>query len=598
MFKVRTVTAVLVSAFLLAGAVWAQELEKHWNDFLHYTLIGRLDMAKGHAQAILDSGPDPVELLEISQGNPRGYQLLSRAKATPHDRELAELAGRLSGVIERGRFIRRTDPKVIVAEVKRLSTGDRPWYVGVQRLKNAGEYAIPYMLDALGDSGRQEEWPHIVKALPEIGRDAIRPLCVSLQTTNTSIREDIIKALGDIRYPQSLAYLKYIVENDQSSQLRGSATASIGKIEPAALNSPAAELFYRLAEDYYYHAESLAPAEDAEFGNIWLWDPQTGLKLVRQEVDRRYFYELMAMRVCELALKADPSFGQAIGLWLAAFFKAESANIAMPPYFGPGHADAFTYATTAGPEYLHQALARAVKDNNAYVALGAIEVLAVNAGEKSLMYRVGTAQPLVEALSFGDRAVRYSAAIAIASAGPVEEFSERHLVVDNLAQALAQRPSPSDITAAAWNAQFSHGYALRAVSVMLKLAQSRNPVIDLLPAKESLIAATKQKQADLQVLAGEVLAHFNSPDAQRSIAAMALDGGNAANVRIKAFESLAVSAKLNASLLDEEKIKAIYSIVGSAQTEPTLRGAAAAAFGSLNLPSQKVKDLILDQARD
>ncbi|MHC4476894.1 MAG: HEAT repeat domain-containing protein [Planctomycetota bacterium] len=598
MFKVKTVTAVLVSAFLLVGVVWAQDIEKHWNDFLHYTLIGRLDMAKGHAQAILDSEPDPVELLEISQGNPQGYQLLSRAKETPHDRELAELAGRLSGIIERGRFIRRTDPKLIVAEVKRLSTGDRPWYVAVQRLRNAGEYAIPYMLDALGDSGRQEEWPHIVKALPEIGRDAIRPLCVALQTTNASVKQDIINALGDIRYPQSLAYLKYVVENEQSSQLRGSAAESIGKINPSALNSPAAELFYGLAEDYYYHAESLAAAEDAAFGNIWLWDPQAGLNLVRQEVDRRYFYELMAMRVCELALKADPSFGQAIGLWLAAFFKAESANVAMPPYFGPGHADAFTYATTAGPEYLHQALARAVKDNNAYVALGAIESLAVNAGEKSLMYRVGTTQPLVEALSFGDRAVRYSAAIAIASAGPVEMFSERHLVVDNLSQALAKAPSTPDSGATTWNEQMSHGYALRSVSVMFTLALRRNPVIELLPAKDSLIAATKRDQADLQVLAGQVLAHINSPDAQRSIAAMALDEGNATNIRIKAFESLAVSAKLNASLLDEEKISAIYSLVGSAQSEATLRGAAAAAFGSLNLPSQKVKDLILDQARD
>jgi HEAT repeat protein len=596
MVRTKNLIAILAIVLFVGSACVAQDIEDHWNDFLHYTLIGRLDMAKAHAQAVIDSGPDPVELLKLSQANPQGYRLLSRAKETPHDPELAELAGKLSDIIEMGRFILRTDPKVIVAEVKRLSQGDRPWYVGVKRLKNAGEYAIPYMLDALGDSARKDEWPHIVKALPEIGRDAIRPLVAALQTSNNVVKAEIVKALGGIGYPQSLAYLKYVVENEQSPQLRDLAAQSIGRINPAMLSSPATELFHRLADDYYYHAESLTPAEDANFANIWFWDPQAGLKLVRKEVDQAYFYELMAMRVCEWTLRADPGFGRAIGLWLAAYFKTESANIPVPPYFGPGHANAFTYATTAGPEYLHQALARAVKDKNAYVALGAIEALAVNAGEKSLMYRLGTTQPLVEALSFDDQAVRYSAAIAIASAGPTEVFTERHLVVDNLAQALAQTP-PTGGDAAAWNQQLAHSYAVRAVSAMLKLAQSRNPVIDLMPAKDTLIGVTRQKQADLQVLAALVLAHFNSPDAQRSIAAMALDETTAKDVRIRAFESLAVSAKLNASLLDNEAIDAIYLLVSSQQTDPPLRAAAAAAFGALNLPSQKVKDLILDQAK-
>ncbi|MHC4497501.1 MAG: hypothetical protein ACYS21_00140, partial [Planctomycetota bacterium] len=82
-----------------------------------------------------------------------------------------------------------------------------------------------------------------------------------------------------------------------------------------------------------------------------------------------------------------------------------------------------------------------------------------------------------------------------------------------------------------------------------------------------------------------------------AVAAMALAETNALDVRVKAFESLAVSAKINASLLDAETIDAIYSLVGSQEADSKLRAAAAAAYGALNLPSQKVKDLILDQAR-
>ena len=345
----------------------------------------------------------------------------------------------------------------------------------------------------------------------------------------------------------------------------------------------AAELFYQLAENYYYHSESLQPAEDANFANIWFWDPN-GRRLIREKVDKSYFNELMAMRACEWALKADVEFGRAIGLWLAAFFKAESTGVDMPEYFGSAHADATVYATTAGPEYLHQSLARAVKDKNAYIALGVVEALAANAGEKSLLYRVGIDQPLVQALSFDDRAVRYSAAIAIAAAGPKEDFPEAKLVVENLAEAISRADSNSDAPAAtAWSRQLADSYAVRSAMVLLKLAQTRNPVIDLSDAKETLINATKDKREQIQILAGQILAHLDSPDAQRAIAVMALAEDNSMTVRVAAFESLANSAKLNANLLDDAKVDAIYSLVSSPETDPQLRSAAATAYGSLNL---------------
>ncbi len=322
------------------------------------------------------------------------------------------------------------------------------------------------------------------------------------------------------------------------------------------------------------------------------------MRLFREKVDKSYFNELMAMRSCEWALKADPGFGRAIGLWLAAYCKAESVGLEMPNYFDLGHADAMTYATTAGPEYLHQALARAIKDKNAYVALCVIEALATTAGEKSLLYRIGPAQPVVQALTFDDdKSVKYSAAIAIAAAGPKVQFPESKLVIKNLAEALAQTPEQTIEDSNMWNEDLANSYAFRAANAMLKLAQTRNAIINLSDAQDALINATKDNREGIQMLAGQILAHLDSPDAQRSIATMALANINTMDVRISAFESLALSAKLNANLLEDEKIDAIYSLVSSQEIDPQLRGAAAAAYGALNLPSRKVKDLILDQAK-
>ena len=593
----RIIAAALVAGFFTVSLTFGQTLEENWNDFLHYTKIGRLDLAKGYAQAIIGSNPDPVKLLTLAQDNPQGYAFLLRVIDTASDSELVQLSEKVLALIEQGRYVRRSDPKVILEEVNRLS-GDtaRARHTAVKRLQNAGEYAIPFMLDALADRSRSDEFPNIVWALPQVGRDAIRPLAAGLQTEDVAIKAEIIRALGGIGYPQSLGYLKYAVEKEDSTELRELSKQSIAKINPAALKIAASSLFYRLAENYYYHAESLAPAEDADFANIWFWD-KDGKRLVREKVDKRYFYELMSMRACEWSLKADPGFGWSIGLWLAAYFKAESRGLTMPSYFGTGHADAGTYATTAGPEYLHQALARGVRDKDAYVALSAVEALATTAGEKSLLYQIGEVQPLIQALTFKDKAVRYSAAIAIAAGGPRQMFPERHAVVQNLAQALRETPEQASEDANSWSVELANSYALRSAKVMFKLAQTRNPIIELSGAQGALIEATKDNRPEIQVLSGQVLAYLNSPEAQRAVAGMGLSEDNPMGVRIAAFNSLAVSGKLNANLLDSDTIDALYSLVSSQQIDAQLRAAAAGAYGSLNLPSQKVKDLILDQAR-
>ncbi len=50
-------------------------------------------------------------------------------------------------------------------------------------------------------------------------------------------------------------------------------------------------------------------------------------------------------------------------------------------------------------------------------------------------------------------------------------------------------------------------------------------------------------------------------------------------------------------MLVESMVDSIYTLISSDETDAELRSAAAAAYGALNLPSRKVKDLILDQAK-
>jgi hypothetical protein len=579
---------VMLAGLLICSTLYAAGLEENWNDFLHYTAIGRFELAKSYAEQILESQPDSTLLLDLSEANPEGTRLLLKMNADSD--ELREVSGKILDLIDQGRYIRRTDPNIIAQEISRLSTTIQGRIRAEQRLKDAGEYAIPQMLAAIADPDRKNEMAYISDALPKIGRPAIRPLTAALQMDDVAVKVEVLRALGKIGYYEPLPYLKYVIEKSESDVLNAQAASAIEQIDAKALQVPAAELFFRLGENYYNQDDSLAASAEFDFANVWFWDAEKRF-LVREEVNKDYFDELMAMRSCEWTLKADASVGKAIGLWIAAFFRAESVGVPMPQYFGAGHADAMTYATTAGPEYLHQALERAIKDNDAYVALGVVEAMAVNAGEKSLLYRLGTEQPLAKALSFPDRKVRYSAAIAFAEANPVNDFVGSALIVENLAQAVLGQ----DVDGI--GPDVSKTYALRAVQAMYKLALVRNRIVDLSAALPALVEVTQKSDPQLQVLAAQVLAYLASPDAQRAIAAMAMADQNDNAVRISAFGSLALSAKINASLLLAEQTEAIYALVSSTEAEADLRAAAAGAYGALNLPSEQVKNLILDQSK-
>ncbi len=566
----------------------SNQLADNWNDFLHYTVLGRYDLASGFAQKVIDSNPDPVGLLKLSEENPKGYAILVKVHA--NNPELAPLAAKILDIIEQGRYQRRTASDIIVEEIKRLSSTVRGKYTAIERLRNSGEYAIPYMLNAMADGSRKDEFPNIASALSEIGRSAVRPLTASLEMDNLAIKAEVIRALGKIGYSEALGYLKYIVENDKSQQLRELAADSLKQIDAASADKKAAELFFQTANNYYYKADSLLPVTEGNTANVWFWSKESS-GLIREAVSKTNFTELMTMRSCEWALRADKDFGQAISLWLACTFRIDSTHIPYPAYFGQGHADAMTYAVTAGPEYLHEALERGLKDSDTVVVYGAVEALARNAGEKSLMYRYKTSQPLIQALSYNDKAVKYTAAIAIALAEPTEKFPESEYVIKNLAATI------TDTTGENWSVEQNDSYAIRAAQALLKLAETKNAAVDVSAALDALVKTTGDSRDEMKIIACQILAYLSSPDAQRAIAELALKEGNAVEIRIAGFESLAVSAKVNANQLLDGQIDQIYNLVASRDVNEQLRSAAAGAFGALNLPSRKVKDLILDQSK-
>ena len=698
----------------------AQQTEHNWAEMMHYTLIGNWDEARGFGELLLSADPDPILLLNLAEDDRYAdhYRNLALMKAnTP----LAEVAEGILQLVEEGRFHRRTDRRRIEMEVKRLSGSTRGRMMALERLKDSGEWAVPVIIEALRDTTRGGELAVIRRALREMGKPAVNPLVVALQQCDElNIKLIVLDALGRIGYGSAAPYIRQIIETETpGAKLYDAALEAIDRIDKQGQtrNLTAAALFEQLAQDYYTHLSSLAVPADQEYANIWSWDNQKGL--VYERVKCGAFDELMAMRCCEQALRIDANRSEAISLWLSAFFRFESEGFSQPGYFGDNHADAATYALTAGPEYLHRVLQRALQDRNRPVALAAIEALQRNSGQQSLLYNLESQQPLIAALSYPDRQVRFSAALSIGGALPRDDFEYSEVVAPILAEALRQKGqryavvvdendgrrnelvaqirelgefaevvsgthfavaleqarripsfdlmvlsadiqqpnagqaveimkknyrlafcptiiiSPVETVAQARNLReastfvevlledatlaeiiaaaaeilvrnqarpfeqdLADYYAAQAAEVLRRLALAINTVVDPKDALTALIEAISDQRRGIQQDAAETLARIDSLEAQRTIARLALDESVELDIRLMAFRNLAVSAKAYGNLLLAEQIDAIYTdLVSSLEVDPELRNLAAEAYGSLNLPSARISQLIKDQSK-
>ena len=445
--ETRRALAILLAAVLVlgTGAAWAQDeapadtkLAKQWEDFIHYVKVARPDLAKSFGQAVLESGkPREVYLLSITM--PGSNDALTRGQKLAGMKEMVQ---RIQKMIEEGYQALRMDPAEIARSINMLAEGVRAYELGAKRLERSGEYALPQLIQKLRDPKTTMLLrERIVTVLPRLGREAVRPLSVALQTTEPKLREIIATTLGEIEYPHAAARLR---ELHQRRDLLGRSrkvveAALITCADSSALKKSVALMFYELALKYYYQADSVRPDERFDKANVWYWKADAGLRFV--PVPREIFCDIYAMRMSRLALTHDDGFSDAVALRLAAHLKKEAdlpAGAADPTHV-PGSPKARYYVRAAGAWYAQQVLDRALGDYNSAVAIGAIKALTLTAGAESLVEPLeGGAQPLVEAMTYPDRRVRFLAAMALANALPQKRFTGYEMVLLTLNEALRQ----------------------------------------------------------------------------------------------------------------------------------------------------------------
>ncbi len=429
-------------------------LEENFAAYLNFALVGKFEYADRFAQAFLNQPgvaerPLPPEVAKRVLDLSGRYKdsvdtLLTIIANTP----ISENAKKVLEVIRQSHRQARMSPERIKANLGLLSGTPVQEAVAIERLRESGEYAVPWMLETLADPKQQNLQPFIVRTLPMLGKKAVNPLVEALSLANPAVRGAAADALGQLGYPQALPYLQRVLSDPQANAaVKSAAQQAIDAIvvsDPRIKQRSAAELFRDLAEQYYYNAPSLRPDASEPRVNVWYLREDI---LTPVEVPPEIFQYVMAMRAARSSLAIDPAQPAVSALWLAANFRREAAlgldvtsaeqvrtaDLTLPAEFPRS----IYFARTLGPAINQLVLSRAVSDLDPTIALGSIAALNVTAGPAAMVQpAIPDAASLAAALHFPDLLVRIRAALALARALPQQPFPGSQEVVPVLATAV------------------------------------------------------------------------------------------------------------------------------------------------------------------
>jgi hypothetical protein len=412
----------------------ATAVENYW----HYGKIARYDLQNAEGKKILDAGTDPTALLELFEktASRHGDNLDDWILRWQGVKDASATATSIAQALQKGRYSRRANQDYIETQINRLGNGERAYILGLQQLRESGELAVPLMVSYLQNPSHASLHGPIRRALRDLGRAVINPLVAATEMKDANTLLTLIDILSEIGYDVPAPYLARLAQgSDVTLSVQSAARAALGRLG-APQDIKAADAFFDLAERVYYGKSALSVDLKAPVAYVWFWDDTKGL--TKKDIPPAIFGAVMAMREAEYSLKLGNSRGDALSLWLAADYKREAllpegkTDTTRPDNYPSAH----YFGVSSGVSHLYTTLSRALKDGDSAVAIRAIKSLREIVGASSLAPDAST--PLVTALRFPDRLVRYEAAFALAAANPKQPFTGSERVVPLLAEAISQ----------------------------------------------------------------------------------------------------------------------------------------------------------------
>jgi len=416
--------------------------------FWHFAKIAKYDQAIAEGEKLLAANPATPEMLAAFEAvaRERGDDLFETLLRWGSNEKLKDISQKIVSKLKEGQTSRVTDRAWILDQVKRANVNSRGFENALSNLRESGEIAAAVIIsDVLRDENSANLHVTGRALLTRLGRISLSPAVSALDSKQGPFLVRMVGTLGDMGYGDAAPYIARLYASadpaHQSVKVAAAqALVQLGYVDPAAAKP--AEMFHELGERFYYSSSSITFDNRYPEANVWYWTDDKGL--IPKMVPNAIFNELMAMRAAEYALKIEPGRGDTVSLWLAATNRREAElpeGKADTTHEGP---DAHFYNVALGAQYCNNVLARALKDRTPAVALKVVKSMQEIAGQSNVLSQIkGGDEPIIRAMQFPDRTVRFEAAIALAAALPQAPFAGQELVVPTLAEAISASSKPN-----------------------------------------------------------------------------------------------------------------------------------------------------------
>ncbi len=409
-----------------------------WDAADYLVRTGQAKQAVPYLNLFIQGKPDDATLIEVRDRY--GAKSILRLQDDPATRALAEpLANMLAAATRRN----AARPDRIARFIGDLTKSREEQDYALERLREAGPFAVPALVQELGKAGQTaENRALLVDALGRLDRSAVPALLAVLDAapSNPSLAADVAEILGRIGDPRALPALTMTAALPNTPlPARAAAARAVARItgRPFELQtkSPVRLL---VDEARRYHTHAIQFPGDAVV--LWIWDEAAKVP-VATTLARTDAEAALGLKLARAALAIDPTDRQAqvVTLSIALEKAVEKAGYGNYPATDPSNT--FSGAVAAGPAVLGDVLRQAIADGKSDLAAVATTALG-KVTDASALAVDGQANPLVAALSAPGRRTRLAAAKALVALDPRRPFAGSSGVVSTLAQFVTTQGPP------------------------------------------------------------------------------------------------------------------------------------------------------------
>jgi tetratricopeptide (TPR) repeat protein len=303
---------------------------------------------------------------------------------------------------------------------------------------NHGAFAVPFLVDALGNPDETSSQVYAILTCEAIGRNATLPLIQLLESGNKTLRLNAAMALSYIGDSRAVpALLRLAQSNKEDVGVREIASRAAAKMN--AESGSALDAYLAHANDYLLGNPLLL--RDGDIAEV-VWSFEDG-ELKHRKVPAQLFALELAKDSAYGALRVDPNSSDAL-VKLSQVYLAQQTIVRDTLAKNPGNeemnqvqeamGELSITVLAAGPKVLRSAVEASVKSGMTPAAVSGMHKLATVEDPKDL-----TGSPLLAGLESDDKRVRYASALSLSEMNAKLTDAQRKMLVDTLSTAVLER---------------------------------------------------------------------------------------------------------------------------------------------------------------